>query len=106
MSIRKITMAADKLTISKSQAKAGKVNRTEANIFNVSNQTDDVGANVKPSKPPPGWESKSQTKKGRRGLGMVKRKAKGSEKNVDKMSDNKKKGKTEKQEQDALSNVT
>ena len=70
MTIRKITMAADKLTISKSQAKAGKVNRTEANIFNVSNQHDDVGANEKPSKPPPGLDSQSQLKNGRRWLGL------------------------------------
>ncbi len=85
MSIRKITMAADKLTISKSQAKAGKVNRTEANIFNASNQHDDVGANEKPSKPPPGLDSQSQLKNGRRWLGLSRRISKVAEQIADKM---------------------
>ena len=67
-----VTQAADKLMISISQAKAGRVNRTEANMFNVSNQHD-VGAQEKPSKPPRGLDSQSQLKNGRRWLGLSRR---------------------------------
>jgi hypothetical protein len=67
MSIRRNSKAAEQMMISISQAKAGKVNRTEASMFNNSNQQD-VGADEKPSNPPPGLDSQSQVKNGRRWL--------------------------------------